>query len=65
MVTSGLFLETVALILHSKKRNTNTVAAMATSEMEPPVYPITCRADDLVCNSLKRVRGLALSKMVK
>ena len=68
-------METVALIYHIlyfnfdykfhtyfRKRNTNTVAAMATSEMDTPIYPIICN-DKVFCG--ERSRGRALSKMAK
>ena len=50
------------LILHSKKRNKNTVAAMATSEMDTPMYPIICK-DKFFAG--ERSKGRALSKMAK
>jgi hypothetical protein len=52
----------LALILHSKKRNIKTVAAMATSEMDTPMYPIICKDKIFMC---ERSRGHALSKMAK
>ena len=45
-----------------KKMNTNTVAAMATSEMDTPMYPVICSAN--VCWCVKAI-GRALSKMAK
>jgi hypothetical protein len=55
----------LALILHSKKRNIKTVAAMATSEMDTPMYPIICK--DMIDKifARERSRGRALSKMAK
>ena len=55
-------METVALILHSKKRNIKIVTVMATSEIVTPIFPIICN-DKVFCG--ERLRGRALSKMAK
>ena len=55
-------METLVLILHSKKRNIKNVAAMATSEIDTPTYPMICKDKILGC---ERSRGRALSKMAK
>ena len=57
-------METLVLILHSKKRNISTVTAMATNEMDTPMYPIVCRAN-IFCGEISMLRGRALSKMAK
>ena len=50
--------------IHSylRKMNTKTVAAMATSEIDTPMYPVICKANVFAC---ERSRGRALSKMAK
>ena len=57
-------LENITGKIHAylRKMNTKTVAAMATSEMDTPMYPIVCRANAF-CG--ERLRGRALSKMAK
>ena len=45
-----------------RKMNTKTVAAMATSEMDTPMYPVICK-DKIFAG--ERSRGRALSKMAK
>ena len=42
--------------------NTNTVAAMATSEIDTPMYPVIRKDKTFACES---ERGRALSKMAK
>ena len=54
----------LALILHSKKRNINTVIAMATREMDTPMYPIICKAK-IKFFARERSGHRALSKMAK
>ena len=74
MVWSDLFIERMTLIhvhawnvtgeIHAylRKMKTKTVAAMATSEIDTPMYPVICKDKIFSCESL---RGRALSKMAK